>query len=96
MKNEEKNDKLFSEMKEHEMKTLLKELADTRYWQAILRLNRIKDSQALNSLSSIDPFKDPTGLARTQGIRIGMFYIEQEILRLMKESEEKVTDVKSS
>ena len=96
MKNEEKNDKLFSEMKDMEMNTLLKELADTRYWQAILRFNRIKDSQALNSLSAIDPFKDPTALARTQGIRMGMYYIEQEVSRLIKDAEEKVTEVKSS
>ncbi len=97
MKKQENKNPLFSEMGDEQMKAILKELADTPYWQAILRFNRIKDAQAINSLASADPFKNPTELARTQGVRMGMYYVEQEVLMLIKNSaeEKKAAEEKS-
>jgi len=90
MKNEKiKEEILFDIMSEEQMNTLFLELADTQLWQAILRYNRIKDAQAINSLASLDPFKDPTAVARTQGIRIGTYGIETEVNRLKEESNKK-------
>jgi len=94
MKNEEKKNQVqedltFDAMSDEVMNNLLLELSSTSFWQAVLRFNRTKDSQAINSLASLDPFKDPTGLARTQGIRIGLYYLEQEIARKQKEIKEK-------
>jgi hypothetical protein len=72
---------MFDTMSDTQMNNLLSELGATSFWQAVLRFNRTKDAQAINSLASTDPFKDPTSMARTQGIRMGLYYLEQEINR---------------
>jgi hypothetical protein len=87
-KNKVQEDLMFNTMSDEQMDKLLAELADTTFWQAVLRFNRTKDAQAINSLASTDPFKDPTSMARTQGIRIGLYYIEQEINRKIKSNNE--------
>ena len=80
-KNEAKPENTFSEMDNKEMLDLLVEMAKTKTWQAVLRFNRLKDANAIQSLASTDPFKEPTTMARTQGIRIGLYYIEQDVSR---------------
>jgi len=67
------------EMSDELMKTLLVDLSKTRYYQAIVRFYNSIEANAIHSLSSVDPFKDPTEVARTQGIRIGLHYLYQTI-----------------
>lgn len=87
--NEVHEDLKFDTMNDAKMNALLTELSATSFWQAILRFNRTKDAQAINSLASLDPFKDPTSMARTQGIRIGLYYLEQEVGRRHDEAVKK-------
>lgn len=87
-KDEEKQEEIaFNTMDHKDMMDLLVELSKTSAWQAILRFNRLKDSDAIQSLASTDPFKDPTSMARTQGIRIGLYYIEQDVNRELERRE---------
>lgn len=71
------------------MMDLLIQLKETEYWPAIRQFNRLKDEWALNSLGSIDPFKEPTSLARTQGVRIGLFFLEKEVNQEFEERSKK-------
>jgi len=64
-------------MSNEQMINLLYELSKTYTWKAIQRYNMIKDSEVIQSLVTLDPFKSPTEVARSQGIRVGLYYIEQ-------------------
>jgi len=54
------------------MDNLLIELMDTRYWLAIKKYIDGRLSSISNSLNCVDPFKDPTQMARVQGQRMGL------------------------
>ena len=75
----------FEEMPEYEMKEWLIELHNTIYWLAIKRYNLLRRGVIDNSLHTIDPVKEPTQIARNQGIGQGLIdletYIEEEIDR---------------
>jgi len=73
------------EMSDQQMTNLLAELANTIYWQAILKFNQRQDVPAVSGLATLDPFKEPTQVARTQGWRGGLYYLE----RFVKEEIEK-------
>ena len=62
-----------------ELIDILVELGNSHFYEAIKAYNRKADSNILVSLASIDPFKDPTLLARNQGLRIGMYQLEKDI-----------------
>lgn len=64
---------------------ILSELPLTQYWEAFQHYNRSKDAWVINSLGALDPFKQPTEMARSQGVRIGVFFLEKEILELLEE-----------
>jgi len=83
-KNEEKNIEEQQEQLEDEgpmnnerMVNLLYELSKTYTWKAIQRYNMLKDAEIINALAVIDMFKNPTQAARAQGMRTGLYYIEQ-------------------
>lgn len=73
-----------------EMWDALVGLAGTPAWGAIMRYNRRRDKVVMQSLKSIDPFKETTQMARVQGIGIGIFDLEggvmEEINRRNKEN----------
>lgn len=73
------------------MTNLLLELAESKYWPAILRYVSQRLELTANSLFSLDPFKNPTETARSQGIRIGLWDMEQFIIleRSRRRQEEK-------
>lgn len=77
---------------EKQMKDLLMELYHTNYWQAIKRFNDVHSIIAENALCTIDPFKNPTIMARQQGIRMGLAsltsYVETEEKRRNEKTEE--------
>ena len=91
------NSEAVNALSDNEMNALLAQLVESKYWNAILRYNRSIDASTLNSLASIDPFKEPTLVARSQGLRIGLYHMEQTAFREfedMRKSEE--ADAESS
>ncbi len=80
MKKDEKKASISaSEMTDKDMRDILVELQDTNYWVAITALIAQVDTNAINTLASVDPFKEPTLTARTQGQRMGLYYIRNFI-----------------
>jgi len=64
-----------------QMINLLYELSKTFAWKAIQRFNLLKDAEVIQSLAVLDPFKEPTMVARAQGIRTGLYYIERAVVQ---------------
>lgn len=79
------------EMTEELMMSLLLELQDTPYWNAILKFSSLKDADTIATLASVDPFKDPTTTARTQGSRIGIYLLQNTIFEETKRRNEEAT-----
>ena len=63
---------VIKEMQDPEMESLLVGLRGSRQWLAILRYNHARLEHADNALRTLDPYKDPTALARFQGIITGL------------------------
>lgn len=86
-KQETKNDTGFTNevnansLTDEEMNQILAQLPESKFWAAILRYNRLVDANTLNSLASLDPFKEPTLVARSQGMRMGLYHLEQTAVR---------------
>lgn len=78
----------YKTMTDNEMLDLFVSLQGTSYWQAILKSNRDRDAIVISSLALLDPFKEPTKTARAQGERTGLYYIEVEVEKLIKERKE--------
>jgi len=85
---------VMDSLTDSEMSSLMAELYNSKYWPAILRYNRLMDVHCVNTLATTDPFKEPTKVAQAQGIRIGLYYLEQDIYRegekRRKESDESI------
>ena len=79
------NDSAVNSITDNEMNALLAQLVDSKYWNAILRYTRGIDAGTLNSLASLDPFKEPTLVARSQGLRMGLYHLEQTAFREYEE-----------
>jgi hypothetical protein len=77
--------KLMDEMTQQEMEETLKELTDTKYWVAISRYVQDRLMVANGSLAVIDPMKEPTSIARAQGIMSGLMDL-QDMTNKIKES----------
>ena len=92
MKKEKKEKKKFvsqEEMGDKGMDELLFKLSETSYWQAILKYNRSRDAEIIGTLIAGDPFKNPTDVARAQGMRIGLYELEQKVGREMTKRKNK-------
>lgn len=74
----------IEEMKNDEMTQVLKELAESREFVAILKYNRMRKQVIQGSLFTMDPIKDPTAMARAQGMLAGMSDLEDAIFHLTK------------
>ena len=79
------DDSATNSIDDSEMNSLLAQLVDSKFWNAILRYNRSIDASTLNSLASLDPFKEPTLVARSQGLRMGLYHLEQTAFRQYEE-----------
>ncbi len=77
------------EITEESYRRLLIELSNTPFWRVIMMQSRRQDSNAINVLASVDPFKEPTLVARTQGMRQGLYSLENEINLILREVKEK-------
>jgi hypothetical protein len=78
----------LNELSDKDMNDILVELRSTPYWIAIMRLNRLKDSEIMSSLASNDPIKEATTISRTQGMRLGLYFLEQYVVTEVKRREE--------
>ena len=87
-KEEQKKFVSYEDMSDELMNELLLELPDTIFWQAILKFNRLRDSDAIASLASVDPFKEPTLAARSQGFRSGVYILENQIVANRKRNDD--------
>lgn len=90
-KNEVNEDEIpenFEQLSEKKMWQLLAQLVDTPYFMAIKKYNRKKDVEAVTVLATNDPFKDPTISAQAQGIRKGIYYLEQSAEAEKKQRQE--------
>lgn len=79
-------------MTDNEMNSILSQLVGSKFWDAILRYNRVVDANTLNSLASLDPFKEPTLVARSQGLRMGIYHLEQTAARECEERKKLETE----
>ena len=59
-------------MSEEEMKQELLIFGNTRAYQAVTQYFKGRSALALSGIASIDPFKNPTEMARQQGILMGL------------------------
>jgi hypothetical protein len=71
-------------MTNEEMSQVLKELAETEFFVAVLKYNRMRKQVIQGSLFTMDPIKDPTSMARAQGMLAGMSDLEDAVFHLTK------------
>ena len=74
-------------MTDEEMFTLLYQLEQSEYWKAILRYSQIRSSYTQSAILSADPVKDPTLIARNQGIMIGLSDMQNAVIMLWQEKQ---------
>ena len=82
-----KEDYNNEELTDKAIESLLLEFYDSSYWPAYKKAIDIRISLIDNNLRSIDPFKNPTEMARNQGTIAGLRTIE-EIILTIKDSRE--------
>jgi len=68
------------------MKTHLKELEGTPTWFAIIKYNQERLANAQAALITLDPFKDPTSMARYQGVMSGLLDLQEGVISLKFET----------
>ncbi|MCK5616267.1 hypothetical protein KAR91_81145 [Candidatus Pacearchaeota archaeon] len=96
MKNEEKKikDKVelsaeeLSQQEINEMNQVLLGLRDSKFWKAYKTFTTYRSLFAESALFTIDPFKEPTQMARNQGIRTGINDLEDHINALLSKMAE--------
>lgn len=76
----------ISSMTMEEMKSTLKELEGTSYWFAIIKYNQERLANAQNALITLDPFKEPTSMARYQGVMSGILDLQDAVIGMKFES----------
>ena len=69
-----------------DMKVMLKELEGTPTWFAIIKYNQERLLNAQNALITLDPFKEPTAMARYQGVMSGLLDLQEGVISLKFES----------
>lgn len=73
----------LEEMTPEVMWNLLKELEGSPFWTAILKYNQERLKYTQNSLFTGDPFKEPTNMARTQGIMLGISDLQNAVIHIV-------------
>lgn len=74
-------------MQDEEMFKLLAQLEQSEFWIAMLRYNQIRSSYTQSAILAADPVKDPTLIARNQGIMIGLSDLQNAIIMLWQEKQ---------
>lgn len=75
-------------MSDEDMNALLVDLPELPVWQAILKYWQYRDGVIFDALRSVDPFKNPTEIARNQGVRLGLYDLKEYIAVLRKDRDE--------
>jgi hypothetical protein len=73
---------------EREMEALLRELEGMPHWIAILKYIQGRLRYVQNTLFYTDPVKEPTEIARTQGIMLGISDFQNAVIMLTKKGSE--------
>ena len=73
---------------EESYRRLMVELSNTIFWKVIMMQSRRQDTSAIQTLASVDPFKEPTLVARTQGMRQGLYSLENEVNLILSEAKD--------
>jgi len=79
-----------------ELRHVLSELVDTKFWTYIMQFNRLYDGEIFNTLLSLDPNTQQTQLARNQGLREGLYSLELFIVQSIEEMKGTETDSKDN
>jgi hypothetical protein len=90
--NPEQSGLTFQTMTKEVMEKYLVELSRSVYWQAIIKLTTEFDLQIINAILSLDPVKQSVDIARAQGQRLGIYFLNEqikEILSRLEKPEEK-------
>ncbi len=74
-------------MSDEDMFKLLAQLEQSEFWIAMLRYNQIRSSYTQSAILSADPVKDPTLIARNQGIMIGLSDLQNAVIMLWQEKQ---------
>ena len=88
-------------MGEREMGQVLLDLTTTEYWVAISKYVQSRLMVATGSLSILDPFKNPTEIARAQGILSGLMDLQdmtskvKEAIEIAAKKEQMKVDVQN-
>lgn len=69
----------FDKLDQENMEKILVELSTTIYWQAIVKLITTYDLNIMNAVLGLDPNKQATDIARYQGQRVGLYYLNGQI-----------------
>ncbi len=77
------------EISEEKMNSLLARLVTSEFWPAILKFDRKKDMESIVALASYDPFKEPTLMCQAQGIRRGVYMLENYSMAEKKAKDER-------
>ena len=72
-------------MSDEEMFKLLYQLEQSEYWIAIMRYNQIRSSYTQSAILAADPVREPTAIARNQGIMMGLADLQNAIIMLWQE-----------
>lgn len=78
------NEKLTQKQRE----SILLDLSGSSYWQALDSLFKEQIFYAWNALGTLDPFKNPTEVARMQGRLQGYDFLNNEIARIKEQEKE--------
>lgn len=78
----------YEPMGESEVKELLLGWFESREYLAAWQYVTTRNQQAMDGLRSVDPFRNPTDIARTQGISTGLFDLFDYVKLLVKKEQE--------
>lgn len=84
---------LIREMTDEEMKNLLVEFENTRYFIAYLKYVNARYGMAQSGMNTADPYKDPTIIARSQGIMMGLSDAHTAIIALADARKKQTADI---
>lgn len=86
----------IASMSEEEMLRELATLESTRAWIAILKYNQVRLQHSQTAVLSGDPFREPTNMARNQGVMLGLCDLQNAVILLKWEREEAAAQKEST
>lgn len=72
-------------LNDEEMFKLLFQLEQSEYWVAIMRYIQVRSSYTQSAILAADPVKEPTAIARNQGIMMGLADLQNAVVMLWQE-----------